>query len=158
MNMSTSVSEQVVQTLEVIRDEEIAAPIEVVFETILEQIGELNETPDGTPLPIKIEPWPGGRWFRDLGNNTGHLWGHVQAIEAPTLLEIYGPLFMSSPAISNVQYRLTTERGATRLKFSHRAMGQIAPEHLDGTKVNTGWGSLIQRVRESAERRRKEMK
>jgi hypothetical protein len=158
MKMSTSVSEQVVQTLEVIRDEEIAAPIEVVFETILEQIGELNETPDGTPLPMKIEPWPGGRWFRDLGNNTGHLWGHVQSIKAPTLLEIYGPLFMSSPAISNVQYRLTTERGATRLKFSHRAMGQIAPEHLDGTRVNTGWGSLIQRVRESAERRRKEMK
>ena len=156
--MSTSVSEQVVQTLEVIRDEEIAAPIEVVFETILEQMGELNETPDGTPLPMKIEPWPGGRWFRDLGNNTGHLWGHVQSIKAPTLLEIYGPLFISSPAISNVQYRLTTERGATRLKFSHRAMGQIAPEHLDGTKVNTGWGSLIQRVRESAEHRRKEMK
>jgi hypothetical protein len=78
MIMPTSVSEQVMQTLEMTRDEEIAAPIEVVFETILEQMGELNETPDGAPLPMKIEPWPGGRWFRDLGNNTGHLWGHVQ--------------------------------------------------------------------------------
>ena len=93
--MATSLSEQVIQTLEVLKDEEIAAPIDIVFETILEQIGPYNETPDGTPLPMKIEPWPGGRWFRDLGNNTGHLWGHVQAIKPPTLIEIYGPLFMS---------------------------------------------------------------
>ena len=41
---------------------------------------------------MKIEPWPGGRWYRDLGNNAGHLWGHVQVIKPPTLLEICGPL------------------------------------------------------------------
>jgi hypothetical protein len=156
--MLTSVSEQAIQTLEVTKDEEIAAPIDIVFETILEQMGPHNETPDGTPLPMKIEPWPGGRWFRDLGNNTGHLWGHVQSIKAPTLLEIYGPLFMSSPAISNVQYRLTVERGATRVKFSHRAIGQIAPELRDGVNVNKGWTSLITRIRKIAERKEKEMK
>jgi hypothetical protein len=156
--MLTSVSEQAIQTLEVTKDEEIAAPIDIVFETILEQMGPHNETPDGTPLPMKIEPWPGGRWFRDLGNNTGHLWGHVQSIKAPTLLEIYGPLFMSSPAISNVQYRLTFERGATRVKFSHRAIGQIAPELRDGVNVNKGWTSLITRIRNIAERKQKEMK
>jgi hypothetical protein len=156
--MLTSVSEQAIQTLEVTKDEEIAAPIDIVFETILEQMGPHNETPDGTPLPMKIEPWPGGRWFRDLGNNTGHLWGHVQSIKAPTLLEIYGPLFMSSPAISNVQYRLMVERGATRVKFSHRAIGQIGPELRDGVNVNKGWTSLITRVRDIAERKQKEMK
>jgi hypothetical protein len=156
--MLTSVSEQAIQTLEVTKDEEIAAPIDIVFETILEQMGPHNETPDGTPLPMKIEPWPGGRWFRDLGNNTGHRWGHVQSIKAPTLLEIYGPLFMSSPAISNVQYRLTVERGATRVKFSHRAIGQIAPELRDGVNVNKGWTSLITRIRNIAERKEKEMK
>jgi hypothetical protein len=156
MIMSTTVSEQAIQTLEVIRDEEIAAPIEIVFETILEQLGPVNERPDGTPLPMKIEPWPGGRWFRDLGNNTGHFWGHVQSIKPPTLLEIHGPLFMSSAAISHVLYRLSSERGATRLNFSHRAIGQIAPEHREG--VNQGWTSVLSRIRENAERRRKEMK
>src|SRR6202011_3488439 len=105
----------------IVKDELIVAPIDIVFETILEQLGPYNETPDGTPLPMKIEPWPGGRWYRDLGNNSGHLWAHVQSIKAPTLLEFYGPLFMSTPAISNVQYRLTSEAGGTRLKFSHRA-------------------------------------
>jgi len=155
--MPTTLSEQAIQTLEIAKDEYIAAPIDTVFETILEQMGPYNETPDGTPLPMKIEAWPGGRWFRDLGNNTGHLWGHVQSIKAPALLEIYGPLFMSTPAVSNVQYRLTAEGGGTRLKFSHRAMGLIAPEHLDG-RVNTGWSSIIARIRETAERRAKEKK
>ena len=50
---------------------------------------------------MKIEAWPGGRWFRALGNNTGHLWDHVQSIKPPKLLEIHGPLFMSTPAISH---------------------------------------------------------
>lgn len=156
--MPANLSEEALQTLEVAKDEEIAAPIDIVFETILEQMGAQNEAPDGTPMPMKIEPWPGGRWYRDLGNNTGHLWGHVQSIKPPTLLEIHGPLFMASPAISHVQYRLTTERDATRLKFSHRAMGQIGPGYLDGVSVNKGWTNLISRVREIAERRTKEMK
>ena len=47
---------------------------------------------------MKLEPWPGGRWFRDLGNDNGHFWGLVQAIKRPTLLEITGPLFMSAPS------------------------------------------------------------
>ncbi len=121
-------------------------------------MGPRNETPDGTPLPMTLEPWPGGRWFRDFGNNTGHLWGYVQSFKPPTLLEIQGPLFMSSPAISHVQYRLTAEGSGTRLKFSHRAVGQIAPELLDGVNVGKGWGNLISRIQAAAERRIKEKK
>lgn len=155
--MPTNVAEQTIQTLEIIKDEEIAAPIDVVFETILEQMGPYNETPDGTALPMKIEPWPGGRWFRDLGNNTGHLWGHVQSIKAPGLLEIHGPLFMSGPAVSNVMYRLTAAGNRTCVQFSHRAMGLIGPEHTD-SRINVGWGSIIQRIRHKAELKAKEGK
>jgi uncharacterized protein YndB with AHSA1/START domain len=153
--MSTSTSEQTIHTLEITRDQQIAASIDLVFETILEQMGPLNETPDGTPLPMKLEPWPGGRWFRDFGNNTGHFWGHVQSVKPPTLLEIQGPLFMSSPAISHVQYRLIAEAGGTRVKFSHRAIGEIAPEYRDGVNVNKGWTSLMARIREVAEKKQK---
>jgi uncharacterized protein YndB with AHSA1/START domain len=151
--MPTSTSERAIHTLEVVKDEEIAAPIDIVFETILEQMGPYNETPEGTPLPMKLEPWPGGRWFRDFANNTGHLWGHVQSIKPPTLLEIYGPLFMSMPAMSNVQYRLIEERGLTRVRFTHRAIGQIAPELRDGLNVSKGWTNVLNRVRKAAERR-----
>src|SRR5215469_16678288 len=108
--MPVTITEQAVHTLEFVKEEEIAAPIDIVFEAILEEMGPHNELP-GTPMPMKLEAWPGGRWFRDLGNGAGHWWGAVQAIKPPTLLEICGPLFMSHPAISNVQYRLTEENG-----------------------------------------------
>ncbi len=149
--MVMSTSEQAVHTLEVTKEENIAAPIDVVFETLLEQIGPRNEGGPGSPLPMKLEAWPGGRWYRDLGNNTGHLWGHVQVIKPPTLLEISGPLFMSYPAISHVQYRLTAEGPKTRLKFAHRAIGLITPEHREG--VVKGWTAILTKIREAAERR-----
>jgi uncharacterized protein YndB with AHSA1/START domain len=145
---------QEIRTFEIVKEETIAASIETVFETVLEQMGPYNETPDGTPLAMKLEPWPGGRWYRDLGNNSGHFWGHVQAIKPPTLLEICGPLFMSYAAASNLQYRLVEENGITRLKFVHSAMGLIPPEHIHGERgVNTGWTYLLERIRKGAEKR-----
>ena len=140
---------QAVQTFEIVKQEEIAAPIGIVFETILEQMGPLNSTPE-KPMPMKLEAWPGGRWFRDLGNNTGHFWGVVQAIKPPSLLEICGPLFMSTPAVSNLQYRLTEENGLTRLRFVHRAMGWIGESDRG---VDAGWTDLMTRIRTAASKR-----
>src|SRR5271154_5538165 len=146
-------TEQEIRTFEIVKEEAIAASIEIVFETLLEQLGPYNQTPDGTSLAMKIEPWPGGRWYRDLGNDAGHFWGHVQAIKPPTLLEICGPLFMSYPVISNVQYRLTEEHGVTRVRFVHRAMGLIPGDNTEGSRsINAGWTAMIARIRERAER------
>ena len=88
------------------------ASLETTFEALLEEMGPANQAPDGTPMPMKLEAWPGGRWYRDLGNDNGHFWAHVQAIKRPTLLELVGPMFASFPFLSNVQYRL--ERGGWR--------------------------------------------
>ncbi len=140
-----------VQTLTIRREIHIAAPIELAFESVLEELGPGSELPDGKPFPMKVEPWPGGRWFRDLGNNTGHLWGHVQVIKPPTLLELCGPMPMSYPAINHVQYRLTAESGGTRLTLLHRAMGLIPPEHSEG--MPSGWEHGLQRIRELAQRK-----
>ena len=150
--MVTSATELTVQTFEVAKEETIAAPIEIVYETLLEQFGPLFEPADGMALHMKLEPWPGGRWYRDLGNNAGHLWGHVQVIKPPALLEITGPLMMSYPAISHVQCRLTADGDGTRLTFVHRAMG-FAPEQREG--VDKGWSRVLKRIREAAERRRR---
>jgi uncharacterized protein YndB with AHSA1/START domain len=144
--MPATVKEGVLQAFEITKEEEIAAPIDVVFETILEQMGPLNSTPE-KPMPMVLEARPGGRWYRDLGDGAGHFWGAVQAIKAPTLLEIWGPLFMSNPAVSNLQYRLTEENGKTRLRFLHRAMGWVG-EHERG--VDSGWNQLMERIRTAA--------
>jgi hypothetical protein len=132
-------------------DEEIVvhATLEDTFDALLEQIGPANETPDGTPLPLTLEPWPGGRWFRDLKNQNGHFWGHVQAIKRPTLLEVTGPLMLSSAVISNVQYRLSSTQGGTLIMFRHTAMGLIPDEFRRG--VGQGWKPLHERIKRKAE-------
>ena len=77
-------------TLSITQEIHVRAPLQVTFDSLLEYLGPLNERPDGTPISLKIEPWPGGRWYRDLGDENGHFWGHVQAIKRPTLLEFTG--------------------------------------------------------------------
>src|ERR1700674_319960 len=136
-------------TLNVAQEIHVRAPLESTFAALLEQLGPKNDTPDGKAMPMKVEPWPGGRWYRDLGGDNGHFWGHVQAIKRPTLLEIAGPLFMSYPVISNVQYRLSEVEGGTLIKFHHTALGLIQDEHREG--VGKGWGHIHANVRKRAE-------
>src|SRR5277367_260245 len=127
-------------TLNIVQEIHVRASLEVTFETLLEQLGPRNEVSNGAAMPMKIEPWPGGRWYRDLGDGNGHFWGHVQAIKRPALLEITGPLFMSYPVISNVQYRLSEADGGTLIKFQHVALG-LVPDDIR-RNVSTGWGGL----------------
>src|ERR1700690_2601031 len=110
----------------------VQAPLDVTFAALLEQLGPGNETPDGKSLNMKIEPWPGGRWYRDLGDNNGHFWATVQAIKRPTLLELTGPLFMSAPVVNNMQYRLSEEKDGTLITFRHTALGFVSDEHKAG--------------------------
>ena len=136
------------QTLSIRKEVEIAAPIDITFESILAELGPENQLPDGTPFQFMLEAWPGGRWFRDLGNGAGHFWGHVQVIKPPTLLELCGPLFMSYPAMNFVQYRLSAAGDKTKLTLWHRAIGLIPPEHKEG--VQTGWQHGLRRIEEIA--------
>lgn len=149
--MSNALSAEPVRTLNFSKQAEIEAPIAITFEAILEELGPGGQMPDGKPFPMKIEPWPGGRWFRDLGNDTGHLWGHVQVIKPPTLIEICGPMFMSYPATSHIQYRLESLGPATRMTLTHRAMGLIPEDHLEG--VHEGWQCAIDTIRAIATRK-----
>jgi len=136
-------------TLNVTQEIFVEAPLDVTFDALLEQLGPGNETPEGQSFPLNLEAWPGGRWFRDLGDNNGHFWAHVQAINRPSLLELVGPLFMSYPVASNVQYRLSEENGGTMIKFHHKAFGLIEDDHRQ--RVNGGWGHIHESVRARAE-------
>jgi len=135
-------------TLSITEEIRVQAPIDVTFATLIEQLGPFNETPEGQSMNMKIEAWPGGRWYRDLGDGNGHFWGHVQAIKRPTLLEICGPLFMSYPVVSNLQYRLSEVDGGTLIKFHHTALGLIEEQHR---QVSKGWGHMHAILRKRAE-------
>jgi hypothetical protein len=128
----------------------VRSSLTAAFAALLEEMGPSNEGQPGTPMPMTLEPWPGGRWFRDLGDNKGHLWGHVQAIKPPTLLEITGPLMMSFAVVSNLQYRLTEIEGGTSITFRHTALGLFPDGYREA--LSQGLPLLFDRVRRRAER------
>ena len=127
----------------------VRASLEKTFASLIAQMGRRNETPDGKPLPMILETHPGGRWYRDLGGSNGHMWAFVQSIKRPVLLEIWGPLFMSSAATSNLQYRLTEADGGTLITFRHSLVGP--PPGDDHARMGSGWAALHARVRTAAE-------
>jgi len=128
-------------TLDIEQTIEIKAALGDVFRAALHRLGEGNTRPDGEAMQLILEQWPGGRWFRDRGNGIGHLWGHVQVIKPPTLLELTGPMFMSYPALNHVEVKLAEISGGTKLTLRHRAIGFLDPEHKQG--VGMGWGHVL---------------
>jgi hypothetical protein len=149
--MTTMAQPVATLTLTVTEEIRVFATIEQTFDSLLVQMGRQNQTPDGTPLPMILEPHPGGRWFRDLGGNNGHLWGFVQSIKRPVLLEIWGPLFMSTAATSNLLYRLrdAPDGDGAVISFMHTVVGPVPEDHQP--RLASGWAALHARVRTAAE-------
>jgi len=140
-----------VASVHIQKESVINAPQAIVWEAVLAELGPESEMPDGKPFPFVLEAFPGGRWFRDLGNDAGHLWGHVQVIKPPALIELCGPMFMSYAATNFLQYRLTPEGDdRTRLKLTHRAIGQIPKDHQAG--MTEGWEFIFKKIEEIAKR------
>lgn len=153
MPATTTVNQDKIQSLTLQQTITIAAPIETTWQAMLDQLGPASVMPDGKPFPFTLEAWPGGRWFRDLGNSTGHLWGHVQVIKPPKLLEIWGPMMMSYPAINHLQYRLTAEGHKTVLQLTHRSCGVLDESHAKG--MAEGFEYWIENMKNLAESRAK---
>ena len=127
----------------------VRASIEDTFDSLITQLGRQNQTPDGKPLSMIIEPTPGGRWYRDLGGDNGHLWGFVQSIKRPSLLEIWGPLFISAACSNNVLYRLAEVNGGTMITFKHTLLGWVPADFH--AQMAVGWSDLHARVKQRAE-------
>jgi hypothetical protein len=128
---------------------EIRSDIGDAYRALIRRLSEENSTPDNKPMPMVLEEWPGGRWFRDLGTGQGHLWGFVQVIKPPTLLEIHGPMFMSYAVAGHMQFRLTPISGGVELSLRHRVLGPVEIEHRQG--VVPGWNYLLQQTKQLAE-------
>jgi hypothetical protein len=136
-------------TLDLAQSIEINAAIGDAYKALLRRLTVENSTPDNKPMPMVLEEWPGGRWFRDLGNGQGHLWGFVQVIKPPTLIEIHGPMFMSYAVTGHIQLRLAQIAGGTELSLRHRAVGLVEDEHRQG--VVLGWEYFLNGVKQLSE-------
>ena len=132
-------------------DQEIlvqASPDEV-FEGMLHRLSDGHKAPGDQPLPLKLERWAGGRWFRDLGDGSGHLWGHVQSIKPPALIEFNGPMFMSYPVSGHLIIRFAPEDEGTRISFRYSAFGLLQEDHKAGLKQ--GWAEMLADVKAQLE-------
>jgi len=139
-NLSLNVTEEI----------RVRSSLGATFAALLEEMGPSNVGQNDAPMPMVLEPWPGGRWYRDLGDKNGHLWGHVQAIKQPTLLEIAGPLMMSFAVASNVQYRLKEVDGGTLITFRHTAIGLFPDGYREA--LSQGWRKIFERVQRRVEK------
>jgi hypothetical protein len=136
-------------TLDVEQHVNIKAAPDKVFAAVLHRLGEGFTRPDGQSLQLLLEPKPGGRWYRDRGNGVGHLWGFVQVIKPPSLLELSGPLFMSYPAQNHLEVKVEPVAGGAKLTLRHRALGMIDPEHRKN--VGTGWKHMLEDIKKDCE-------
>jgi len=136
-------------TLDIEQSIEIGTAIGDAYKGLLRRLTSESSAGDNQPMPMVLEEWPGGRWFRDLGKGQGHLWGFVQVIKPPTLIEIQGPLFMSYPVAGHVQFRLTQTAGGCELYMRHQALGLVSEEHRAG--VVLGWEHLLNGVKRLSE-------
>ena len=129
---------------------EIKATPEKVFAAVLHRLGKGNTRPDGVVMDMNLEPTAGGKWYRDRGNGISHLWGFVQVIKPPLLLELSGPMFMSYPAINHLEVKVEPAGNGSKLHLRHRAIGMIDPEHRKG--VGTGWKHMLDTVKQDSEK------
>lgn len=132
-------------TLDVEQAVEIKAAIGDVFKGVLYRLGEGNAKPDGESMQMILEQWAGGRWFRDRGDGIQHLWGHLQVIKPPVLIELSGPMFMSYPAINHLEVKLDEIAGGTKITLRHRAIGLLQQDHREG--IGEGWKALLDGLR-----------
>ena len=137
-------------TLDITQGIDVKADIGDVFRSTLHRFGQGSTNSKGESLQMVLEEWPGGRWFRDRGNGIGHLWGHVQGIKPPVLLELSGPMFMSYPALNHVEVRLEQRPGGTHVELRHRAVGMIDAEHRAG--VTTGWRTMLDGIAQDCQK------
>ena len=128
---------------------EIKATPEKVFEGLLKHLCDLEGEPGKPRLQLKLERKPGGRWYRDLGSESGHLWGFVQSIKPPTLLEIFGPLMLSHPVAAHMIMRLAPIEGGTRLVFKNEVLGPVPDEFREG--MGEGWGQMLDAMKRDVE-------
>jgi hypothetical protein len=126
----------------------VEAPKEAVYHAVLACLRAFPGEHEGDVLHFTLEEWPGGRWFRDLGPGQGHLWGFVQAIKPPSLIEIHGPMFMSYAVAGNLIVRLTPADNGTTLSLRHQVFGVFPEDYRAG--MAEGWAHWVQTVASEA--------
>ncbi|MGH8868965.1 MAG: SRPBCC family protein [Actinomycetes bacterium] len=139
---------EAVGTLDVRTQITVGAPRAQVWDALL-RVGEWwphRFRPDGQ---VALEPWVGGRFLEDWGDEGGgSLYGQVTELAPATRLAVSGPMGMSGAVASRWTMDLVDEGEQTVVRLVHTAVGEIDDETR--TSYGEGWGEVLQALGEAA--------
>ncbi|HSA92549.1 MAG TPA: metalloregulator ArsR/SmtB family transcription factor [Terriglobales bacterium] len=132
------------QSIHIEQEVHIGAPPKRVFEALTKDIAAWWGAPyllNQNARSIVLEPEIGGRLYEVWQEGDGALWAVVTAIERDHKLTLSGPMGMSGAVSGVIGYELEPDGKGTRLKLSHRAIGEVTEQ----TRANYtgGWNDLL---------------
>ncbi|HST92011.1 MAG TPA: SRPBCC family protein [Brevundimonas sp.] len=137
----------------------VQAPLERTFEVFTRGMGRwwprdhsvlraLRNTPQ---TDVRMEPWPGGRWYEVGENGDEYDWGEVRDWDAPNRIVLIWRLsnsFEYDPALTTeVEVRfIPAGAGATTVDFEHRGLEAFGPAAaITRETMDPGWGMILGR-------------
>src|SRR5258706_13913426 len=79
--------------------------------------------------------------YKLWGGDAGALWETVTGIRRSELLELTGSIAMTSGVHGEIKYELEATEQGTRLRFSHRAIGDF--DEGSTQDYSSGWTDLL---------------
>ena len=113
-------------TLDVQQSVVVNGNIDEVFKGLLFRLGEGNTRPDGESLQLNIEPFAGGRWYRDRGEGVQH---RQQRSGSDTRAQQHDRAFSGSQ--NEAAARRADVRAGRRSRHPHSGQ-QRRRNHVDG--------------------------
>lgn len=128
--MTDPVNKPELISMDVSASVDLRAPRENVFRFYVNHIDRwLRGYPEGQGLDLIMEPYAGGRVYRDLPGGASVWWGTMQIYRPPERIDFAGPLFVDGPSLSHVRTDfLELDERTTRVRVHHRTMGET-PAH-----------------------------
>lgn len=122
---------------------EIDAPRERVFEAILRETESWfwpGRDGDRNP-PSKIEPWVGGRFWRDesaqRGDGAGELYATLATVRPPEMVRMVGDFASEHAYCGTITIRLDESGVGTRVRVTHACSGDVPEDKV--REFDDGW-------------------
>ena len=118
------------QTFHIKQEYSIHGKPERVFDALTTKVDTWWNHGFASPQSVfRIEPWIGGRFFEDFGEEKeGALFATITYIRAGAKLKMTGLMGMAGALIGTISYELEQQGDITLLKLSHQVIGELDDE------------------------------
>ena len=120
----------------------IKAKAEKVYQRLINDVAPWRDQAfSDAPKAVVLEPKVGGRFYEDFGDGDGALYCTVVHIVKNKKIVLQGAMGMRGAVFGNIALDLEEQDGATTLKLSHHAFGEVTDEHKKN--YSGGWQALL---------------